>query len=415
MISYGRQTIEEDDIEAVTEALRSDFLTQGPRVDEFEAALAAYTGAKYAVACSNGTAALHIACLAADIGEGDGVVTSPMTFLASSNSALYVGANVHFVDIDPATFNIDTARLEEKIRSNPGIKAVVPVHFAGLPCDMAQIGRIAMKYGLTVIEDACHALGAQWMDENGAWHKTGSCGASTMTVFSFHPVKAITTGEGGAVTTNDKKTYERLKELRSHGVTKNPGLFKDPSERGARWYYEMQSLGFNFRLSDIQAALGLSQLKKLDRFISRRNEIAGLYDRMFSRFPFIKTPIVKDGYRSAYHLYPVRIAFDELNISKARWFDLMRDIGIALQVHYIPVHLQPYYRERFGYKAGDYPAAERFYRDEVSLPIYPGLTDEEAAAVADGLMSTLAYAAAQGTGAAPGTEELKASGFDVKI
>lgn len=390
-ISYGRQTIEADDIEAVTRALASGMLTQGPLVEEFERKLAAYTGAKYALVCSNGTAALHLACKAAMLGPGDKVLTSPLTFLASANAALYVGARPDFADIDPATLNIDPVEVEKKLKSCPSIKALIPVHFAGSPCDMERIGRLARERNLIVIEDACHALGAEWTASDGTAKKVGSCANSDMTVFSFHPVKSITTGEGGAITTNSRKLYERLVSLRTHGVVKDAARLFNPE--GLPWYYEMQDLGFNYRLTDIQSALGISQLGKLDRFINRRNELASIYDRLLSKYPFIKTPGRAERCRSAWHLYPARIDFDGLGASRKELFELMSAIGINLQVHYIPVHLQPYYRG-LGYKPGEFPNAERFYEEEVSLPIYPLLTDEEAGAVVEALLSTLACTSA---------------------
>lgn len=395
-ISYGRQTIEKDDIEAVLSALSSDMLTQGPLSAEFEDAIKEYTGAKYAVVCSNGTAALHLACLASGIKSGDGVLTSPITFLASANAALYAGADPIFADIDADSFNISPSEIEKKLKYNRHVKALIPVHFAGLPCDMESIHAIAKKHGHLIIEDACHALGASYKGKDG-WHRVGSCAHSDMTVFSFHPVKSITTGEGGAVTTNDKALYERLKLLRSHGVTKEReeiGNYEGP------WYYEMQALGYNFRLSDIQSALGISQLKKLDRFIKRRTEIAELYTNLLTKYPFLKIPAKNKDLKSAFHLYPIEISFEEIGASKQALFELMKNIGINLQVHYIPVHLQPYYRKRFGYRKGDFPAAEKFYSKEVSLPIYPLLTDEEAGAVAEALISTISYAAVSQRGAA---------------
>lgn len=386
-VSYGRQTIEEDDIRAVEAALRSEMLTQGPLSAAFEEAITACTGAKYAVVCSNGTAALHIAMLAAGVGKGDEVVTSPMTFLASANSAVYAGAKPVFADVDENTANISPAEIERALRYHPSLKAIVPVHYSGLPAEMEEIKKISAKNGLIVIEDACHALGASWQDSKGVWHRVGGCSHSDMTVFSFHPVKSITTGEGGAVTTNDPKLYERLKALRSHGVVKGAPFVKDTSP----WYYEMQELGFNYRLTDIQCALGISQIKKLESFIGKREEAARRYTNILSKYPFIKTPSRPPGKKSAWHLYPVRIAFDNINATRKGLFEKMRAIGINLQVHYIPVHLQPYYKRNFGFKEGDFPRAERFYSEEVSLPIYPTLTEEEAGAVTEGLISTLAY------------------------
>ncbi len=390
-ISYGRQTIDADDIKAVVDALASRTLTQGPLVDEFEKALAEYAGARYAVVCSSGTAALHLACLAAGIGAGDSVVTSPLTFLASANCALYTGAKPLFADIDPATLNIDPVEVEKRLEREPSVKAVIPVHFAGLPCDLERIHGVAKRRGLMVIDDACHALGARWRDSKGQWHRIGSASYSDMSVFSFHPVKSITTCEGGAITTNDPGLCERLRLLRAHGVVKEQGRLKD--SRHAPWYYEMQALGYNYRLSDIQCALGISQLKKIDGFMERRNRIASIYAEALSKYPFIRTPVAGPGKESAFHLYPALISFDGLGVCKSRWFDLMKDTGIHPQVHYIPIHLQPYYRERFGYREGDFPNAEEAYRREVSLPIYPLLKDEEIGCVVEAILSTLACAA----------------------
>ncbi|OGP21340.1 MAG: UDP-4-amino-4,6-dideoxy-N-acetyl-beta-L-altrosamine transaminase [Deltaproteobacteria bacterium GWA2_55_10] len=386
-IFYGQQTIDETDIAAVVDAIRSGMLTQGPLVEAFEKALADYTGAKYALVCSNGTAALHLACKAIGLGEGDKALTSPITFLASANAALYVGAIPEFADIDSDTFNIDPNEIEKKIKYNRAIKALIPVHFAGMPCEMERIRAIAKSRGLMVIEDACHALGAEWTDSEGRVNRVGSCSHSDLTILSFHPVKSITTAEGGAITTNNMDLYERLKTLRSHGVVKDASRFKNASQ--GPWYHEMQDLGFNYRLSDIQCALGISQIKKLDCFIERRARIAALYGRLFSKYPFIKTPIDFENAKSAWHLYPIGIDFDGLGIRKEELFGLMSEIGINLQVHYIPVHMQPYYRG-LGFKAGRFPKAEKFYKEEVSLPIYPLLTDEEAGTVAEALVSTIA-------------------------
>ena len=390
-ISYGRQTIDESDIEAVVNALRSGFLTQGPMVEKFEEALSAYTGARFTVVCSSGTAALHLACMAAGIGLKDGVVTSPLTFLASANCAVYTGARPYFADIDPETLNIDPFEIEKKLAEEPSIKAVIPVHFAGLPCDLEKIHEIAKARGALVIDDACHALGARWKDTKGQWHKVGSPGYSDMTVFSFHPVKSITTCEGGAITTNDPELYERLKTLRAHGVVKDRARLK--SGHHAPWYYEMQSLGYNYRLSDIQCALGVSQLSRLDSFLERRGRIASFYDSALKKHQFIKTPARAYGKESAHHLYPALIDFEGLGVCKSRWFDLMKVAGVHPQVHYIPVHLHPWYAESYGYKRGDFPNAEAAYEREVSLPIYPLLKDEEAGAVVEAIISSIACAA----------------------
>ncbi len=385
-ISYGRQSIDDDDIAAVASSLSSDFLTQGSVQGDFEAALGEYTGAKYAVVCSSGSAALHLAYMAAGLGEGDAIITTPNTFLATSNAAILSGARPFFSDIDPETLNLSLDLLQENIprllKNGKSVKAVVPVHFAGNPVDMERLSAIAEKYGLMVIEDACHALGAVYSGTNGSSVKVGSSRDSDMTVFSFHPVKSITTGEGGAITTNDADLYERLKWLRSHGVVREAGEFKyediaSSSKTPPPWYHEMHELGLNYRLTDFQCALGLSQLKKLDGFIARRAEISELYDTLF-RFsaPITPPPRLVRG-SSAHHLYVIQIPFEEIGIDKTLWFNAMAAKGIRLQVHYIPVHLQPYYRESFGYEPGDFPAAENYYKHAVSLPIYPSLTDED--------------------------------------
>lgn len=381
-ISYSRQTIEHDDIAAIVDSVNSGWLTQGFHVEAFEDAIAKYCGSKYAVVCCNGTAALHLAYLALGIGKGDAIITSPITFAATSNAALYVEARPYFSDIDPDTRNIDPSQILHLTSHISHLKAIAPVHFAGLPCDMEAIARIAKKNNLLIIEDACHALGAKWKDKKGKWHKVGDCSHSQATVFSFHPVKSIATGEGGAITTNNKDIYKRLKLLRSHGITKEQEKFinkdsafsaQDPNP----WYYEMHELGFNYRLTDIQCALGISQMKKLGRFIKRRNEIAKVYDKLLKDHPYIKLPVCKEGVYSAYHLYPVEISFDKIGITRNEFFKSMAKKDINLQVHYIPVHLQPYYQKRFGFKKGDFPIAEAYYKRAVSLPIYPLLTDKD--------------------------------------
>jgi len=363
----------------------------GPMVQEFERDFAQFCESRFCVGMASGTDALRLALIAAGVQRGETVVTVPLTFIATTEAISQAGARPDFVDIDSGTLNIDPVEVEKKVKASPSIKALIPVHFAGAPCDMEKISRIARERGLIVIEDACHALGASWTDSRGETRKVGSCSNSDMTVFSFHPVKSITTGEGGAVTTNSPKLYERLISLRSHGVVKHSDRLFKPE--GLPWYYEMQDLGFNYRLTDIQSALGLSQLGKLDRFISRRAELAAFYTRLLSKYQFIKTPAVHPGQLSAWHLYAVRIDFASLGASRKDVFELMSAIGINLQVHYIPVHLQPYYRG-LGFKPGDFPKTEKFYDEEVSLPIYPLLEDEEAGAVVEALLSTLACASA---------------------
>jgi UDP-4-amino-4,6-dideoxy-N-acetyl-beta-L-altrosamine transaminase len=382
MISYGRQTVNEQDVEAAVSVLRSSMITQGPVVEEFERELCAYTGAKYAVCCSTGTAALHLAVLAAGLGPGDGTLTTPLTFVATANSALFCGATPYFSDIDPVTHNIDPTAIESALDAHPEISVIMPVHFAGLPSDMASIGEIASRRGLRVIEDACHALGATEATGNGSTAKVGACTYSDMTVFSFHPVKSITTGEGGAVTTNDAELYERLKSFRNHGMRK-------PVGDSRRWFYEVEALGYNYRLTDIQCALGVSQLRKLDSFIERRRAIAANYNQAFSSLPLLTVPPVVAGLKSAHHLYPLEIDFSAAGISREEWFSRMEARSILPQVHYIPVHLHKYYRERFGFSVGDFPRAEAFYAKEVSLPIFPSLTDEEVKQVVEAVIASL--------------------------
>lgn len=387
-IPYGRQWITANDIREVVSALKSDWLTQGPKVAEFEAALASYCGSRYAVTVSSGTAALHIACLALGLDDGDGVVTSPNTFVASANCAVYCGQRPYFVDIDPDAMNMDPVRLREFLEGGAGqgrIKAIIPVHFAGHPCDMKAIAALAKEHGLKVIEDGCHALGAGTLKRGNKLEKVGSCRYSDMTVFSFHPVKHITTGEGGAVLTNDKTTYNRLLRLRSHGITRDAGLL---TQNPGPWYYEMHELGFNYRLTDIQSALGISQLKKLDGFVSRRREIAARYDEAFSGMEHVRTPVEKKGAHSSYHLYPLRVDFSALGLARADAMRTLSELGILTQVHYIPVHFQPFYRRSFGYRAGDFPVAEAFYEQTLSIPMFPAMTDAEVARVIKAVRKT---------------------------
>lgn len=370
MIPYGRQSISEEDIKAVVDVLRSDFLTQGPVVERFEEAVAAYCGAKYAVAVNSATSALHIACLAAGLGPEDTLWTSPNTFVASANCALYCNASVDFVDIDPFSYNMSVAELERKLvdseRKGRVPKVVVPVHFAGQPCEMAQIHKLAGRYGFSVIEDASHAIGAEYRNE-----KIGSCSYSDMTVFSFHPVKIITTGEGGMVLTNRRDLYEKLLRLRSHGITRNSALMTEPFPD--RWYYEQVELGFNYRLSDIHAALGLSQLSMVDEFIARRHCLAESYDSAFQGEP-LTTPWRHPESYSSFHLYVVKLNGDEQAVGRKEFFDALRQAGINVNVHYIPVYLQPYYRS-LGFSAGYLPVSEAYYRRAVTLPLYFELSD----------------------------------------
>ena len=349
---YGKQNISEEDIQAVVETLKSPYLTCGPKVKEFEQAICNYTGAKYAVAVNSATSALHIAMMALGIKEGDEVITTPITFLASANCARYVGAKVIFADIDPETANIDPDEIKKHVTKNT--KAVVPVHFAGQSCDMEAISKIAKEHNLFVIEDAAHAIGSEY--KNG---KVGNCKYSDMTIFSFHPVKTITTCEGGCVTTNSEELYKKLCAFRAHGMHKDGDMQND-------WRYEMRELGYNYRMTDVQSALGISQLKRLESFKKRRREIVDYYNKNLG-LPHL---IERDFSNACFHLYPILVE------NRREFYFKAREKGLNLQVHYIPVHLQPYYRE-FGYKEGDYKNAEKYYEQCISLPLYPDLTDSD--------------------------------------
>lgn len=384
MIYYGRQDINEADIQAVEAVLRSDFLTQGPAIERFEQRVAQYCGVKYAVAVCNATSALHIACLAAGLGRGDLLWTSPITFVASANCARYCGADVDFVDIDENTYNISVPALEQKLqaakRQGRLPKIVVPVHMAGQSCDMRAIEKLSEEYGFTLLEDASHCIGADYADT-----KVGSCAYSDMAVLSFHPVKIITTGEGGMVLTNDAALYERLCLYRSHGITRDPRHMTKESD--GDWYYQQAALGFNYRMTDIQAALGASQMDRLDAFVARRRALAARYDELLRDLP-LKTPFVMDGAQPSWHLYIVRIDFDRVHKTKQQIFAKMREKGIALNLHYIPVHTQPYY-EALGFHAEDCPAAVEYYREALTLPLYPCMTDAEQEMVAQALREVL--------------------------
>jgi UDP-4-amino-4,6-dideoxy-N-acetyl-beta-L-altrosamine transaminase len=368
VIPYGRQHIEEDDIQAVIRVLKSDWLTQGPVIEEFERAVAAYCGAQYAVAVSSGTAALHLACLAAGLGLGDYLWTSPNTFVASANCALYCGARVDFVDINPQTYNMEVTALAKKLTTaaceDRLPKIVVPVHFAGQSCEMAAIRELADKYGFTIIEDACHALGGYYRGT-----KVGSCTFSEMTVFSFHPVKIITTGEGGMILTNREDLYEKLLRLRTHGITRDPVLME--GETHGPWYYQQIELGFNYRMTDIQAALGLAQLQKIEKFLKRRRYLAERYNEGLKDLPVV-LPYQHPETESAWHLYVIRVEAAR----RREIFEHLRAEGILVNVHYIPVHTQPYYK-KLGFKTGDFPEAEQYYRGAITLPLHYGLSDKE--------------------------------------
>jgi len=366
MIPYGRQNIAESDVESVIEILNSDWLTQGPVVEEFECAIANYVGVQYAVSASNATAALHLACRALDLEPGDTLWTSPNTFLASANCALYCGANVDFVDIDSKTYNMCPFALAEKLENAEKTgklpKIIIPVHFAGQSCDMKKISQLAKKFGCKIIEDASHAIGATYDDK-----KVGSCEYSDIAVFSFHPVKIITTGEGGMAVTNQEILAEKMRTLRSHGMTRNANHMTKPSE-GA-WYYQQIDLGFNYRLTDIQSALGLTQLKRIEQFIDQRRYLANRYHQKLTDLS-TQLPVHHILNESSWHLYVIQVD------NRKKIFDMLREKNIGVNVHYIPVHTQPYY-QKMGFKIGDFPNAENYYSRAISLPMYYDLRDEK--------------------------------------
>jgi UDP-4-amino-4,6-dideoxy-N-acetyl-beta-L-altrosamine transaminase len=377
-LTYGRQWIDDDDIAEVVDVLKGDWLTQGPTVDRFEKKLAEYIGVKHVVTFANGTAALHGAVAVAGLKSGDQLLTTPMTFAATANAALYVGAEPVFVDIDWGTFCIDVEKVAKKLDELPRkIKAIVPVSFAGYPVDIESLKVMAKEYGAVLIEDASHALGGYRgsSQENITRQRKVGCDAD-MTIFSFHPVKHITTGEGGAVATNNVEFAQRLRLFRSHGITRALGDFDDTPD--GPWHSEMQMLGYNYRLSDIQCALGLSQLKRLDSFVERRRDLAAFYRLSMAGMPGIYQPPAHEGH--AYHLFPVRVDSAEV---RSALFAYFTEQNIRLQVHYPPVHLFPYYRKRFGYKKGDFPEAEQFYAEEISLPMYPSMENSDVEQVVD--------------------------------
>ncbi len=371
-IPYGRQSISEADIQAVIETLRSDWLTQGPAVERFERSVACYCGAEHAVAVNSATSALHIACLAAGLGPGDILWTSPNTFVASANCALYCGASVDFADIDPLTYNLSVTALEAKLiqakKTGRLPKVVIPVHFAGQPCDMERIEELAREYGFTVIEDASHAIGGKYRGGS-----VGNGSHSDMTIFSFHPVKIVTTGEGGMIVTSRPELHEKLIRLRSHGITRDPSLME--GEPHGAWYYQQVELGFNYRMTDMQAALGTSQMTRLDEFVTRRHELARRYDRLLSDLPLTLPWQSPEGY-SAFHLYVVRVDAAKAKTTRRQAFDHLRAANIGVNVHYIPVHTQPYYR-KMGFVEGMFPEAERYYAEAISLPMFAAMMEEE--------------------------------------
>ncbi len=381
MIPYGRQDISQDDIDAVTSVLRSDFLTQGPIVQRFEAAVADWTGAAYGVGANSATSALHLACMALGLGPGDRLWTSPITFVASANCGLYCGAMVDFVDIDPATYNMSPVKLEEKLiaaeKSNTLPKVIVPVHMCGQSCDMEAIGALARAYGVAVIEDASHAIGGRWQNA-----PVGNCAQSDITVFSFHPVKIITTAEGGMATTNNSELAARMERLRSHGITRDPGLMTH--EPDGPWYYQQIDLGLNYRMTEMQAALGLSQMNRLEQFVADRHTLAERYDAALADLP-MTTPWRHPSTYSAFHLYVVTL--DDPTRHRAT-FEVLRANGIGVNLHYIPVHLQPYY-SNLGFTPGDFSTSEDYYSRAISIPLFSSMTEAQQDEVIAALKSAL--------------------------
>ena len=372
MIPYGKQDINQADIDSVVDVLQSDFLTQGPQVPLFEKTVSDYCGAEYGVAVNSATSALHVACLALGLGEGDWLWTSPNTFVASANCGLYCNAKVDFVDIDPLTYNLSARELEKKLiqaeKEGRLPKILIPVHFAGQSCEMKKIHGLSKQYGFYIIEDASHAIGGKYLDQ-----PIGSCQYSDITVFSFHPVKIITTAEGGLATTNNKKLLERMQLFRSHGVTRDPELMTKEAEGG--WYYQQVDLGFNYRMTDLQAALGVSQMERLDDFITLRHQRQKRYDELLKNLPVVAPYQDLDSY-SALHLYPIKIQIDKVKSTRKEIFEALRKNDIGVNVHYIPVHTQPYY-ENMGFKKGDFPNAESYYESAISIPLFHVMTFEQ--------------------------------------
>ncbi|MEK6218360.1 MAG: UDP-4-amino-4,6-dideoxy-N-acetyl-beta-L-altrosamine transaminase [Psychrobacter sp.] len=372
-IPYGRQNITDKDIDAVVNVLKSDFLTQGPKVPEFEQAIIDQCDVKYALAMNSATSALHAACLALDVGKGDIVWTTPITFVASANCALYCGATVDFVDIDPKTYNLSTQALKQKLEAAKEKgqlpKVVIPVHLCGQPCDIKGIFRLSKEYGFSIIEDASHAIGGKYEDE-----PIGNCQYSDITIFSFHPVKIITTAEGGVATTNNKDLAQKMDLLRSHGITRDTELMTN--EPDGPWYYQQIDLGFNYRMTEMQAALGVSQIERLQSITDRRHEIAKRYNEKLANLSVTVPFQIEESY-SGLHLYVIRLKLDDIKVTHLEVFNALREANIGVNLHYIPVHLQPYYQKHFGFKIGDFPEAEQYYKEAISLPLYPDLTEEQ--------------------------------------
>lgn len=383
-IPYGKQNISQADIDAVTDVLTSDFLTQGPQVPLFEQSIAKMVGAQFALAVNSATSALHIACLALGLGQGDILWTSPITFVASANCALYCGASVDFVDIDLDTYNMSVSALRAKLEiakeHNCLPKVVVPVHLCGQPCDMQAIHALSLEYGFHIIEDASHAIGGSYHD-----HVIGSCQYSDITVFSFHPVKIITTAEGGMVLTNQSQLAEKMNLLRSHGITRQPDQMTHPAD--GPWYYQQIELGFNYRMTELQAALGVSQLTRLKQFVTKRHELAAYYRKILQDLPIVLPYQLPNTY-SGLHLYVIRLIPERISKTHKEVFEALRAKGIGVNVHYIPVHTQPYYQQ-LGFKLGDFPQAEHYYATALSLPMFPDLSTEQMDAIAQSLKEVL--------------------------
>tara|TARA_B100001996_G_C18651863_1_gene589711 strand:+ start:451 stop:1617 length:1167 start_codon:yes stop_codon:yes gene_type:complete len=382
MIGYGKQTIEQDDIDAIIEVFNTDLLTQGPAVEKFEKDLQDFFDAKHVCAVSSGTAALHLAGLALGWGPKDIVITSPLTFLATANCIVYSGATPDFVDINPVSYTIDSNKVEEKVKNylsiGKNVKAIIGIDYAGHPCDWKGLRQIADKYDLQLINDNCHALGARYLND-----KCYAVKYADIVTQSYHPVKHFTTGEGGAVLTNNLELDEKIRCLRTHGINKNYTKLDEP------WYYNMDKLGFNYRITDFQCALGSSQLKKLDSFVEKRHRIAKRYNDSFVNIKNLIIPAEQSAVKHSYHLYPLQIDFEKIFLTKVQFFEKMKKAGINLQVHYIPIHLQPYYRENFGFQKGDFTIAESFYYNELSLPIYPDLSVDDISLVIDNILENI--------------------------
>lgn len=372
-IPYGRQHITEKDIDAVVNVLKSDYLTQGPKVPEFEQTIKSHCNVQHALAMNSATSALHVACLALGVGEGDIVWTTPITFVASANCALYCGAMVDFVDIDPQTYNLSVKSLEQKLKEakeqDKLPKVVIPVHLCGQPCDMEAIHALSQEYGFSIIEDASHAIGGSYQNK-----PIGNCQYSDITIFSFHPVKIITTAEGGVATTNNDELAQKMDLLRSHGITRDTDLMTH--EPDGPWYYQQIDLGFNYRMTEMQAALGVSQIQRLQSITESRHKIAQRYNEQLASFPVIVPFQIQESY-SGLHLYVIRLKLDEIKPTHLEVFNSLRAANIGVNLHYIPVHLQPYYQKNFSFQTGDFPQAEQYYKEAISLPLYPDLTKEQ--------------------------------------